>query len=65
MANSQDQRAFDVSIQWECNQCGMEMFLFISTRPSKGDSSPLIHLAEPFPHIALGWTPSDALPMSV
>ena len=42
-------KVFNISIQWERDQCGMEMFIFISPRPSKGASSWLIHLSEP-PH---------------
>ena len=44
-------KAFNISNKWECDQFGMEwkMFIFISNRLSKGDSSQLIHLAQ-HPH---------------
>ena len=43
------QKVFNNSILRECNPYGWEMFIFISTKPSKEASSQLIHLAQPPP----------------
>ena len=41
------QRPLNISIQWEGDQCEMEMFIFVSPRPSKGASSRPIWLLDP------------------